>query len=156
MASSPADIVMLPLVTLRSCSAFIASLTEAVILSVKSLMVIRASPSSSVVAPDFIPLLPFAVMFSVPEPERVTCETELIALIRSKAAIEAGGVLYGKTAKDKMGPAHKILTYSFWFYNKGGALLKKHKRTLKGKIENPATPIDPIEIPYLHNIKKQK
>lgn len=41
-------------------------------------------------------------------PERVTCETELIALIRSKAAIEAGGVLYGKTAKDKMGPAHKI------------------------------------------------
>ena len=68
-------------------------------------------------------------------PERVTCETELIALIRSKAAIEAGGVLYGKTAKDKMGPAHKILTYSFWFYNKGGALLKKHKRTLKGKIE---------------------
>ena len=89
-------------------------------------------------------------------PERVTCETELIALIRSKAAIEAGGVLYGKTAKDKMGPAHKILTYSFWFYNKGGALLKKRKRTLKGKIENPATPIDPIEIPYLHNIKKQK
>ena len=83
------------------------------------------------VVPDFIPLLPFAVMFSVPEPERVTCETELIALIRSKAAIEAGGVLYGKTAKDKMGPAHKILTYSFWFYNKGGALLKKHKRTLK-------------------------
>ena len=60
-------------------------------------------------------------------PERVTCETELIALIRSKAAIEAGGVLYGKTAKDKMGPAHKILTYSFWFYNKGGALLKKRK-----------------------------
>ena len=58
--------------------------------------------------------------------------------------------------KDKVGPAHKILTYSFWFYNKGGALLKKHKRTLKGKIENPATPIDPIEIPYLHNIKKQK
>ena len=89
-------------------------------------------------------------------PERVTCETELIALIRSKAAIEAGGVLYGKTAKDKMGPAHKILTYSFWFYNKGGALLKKRKRILKGKIENPATPIDPIEIPYLHNIKKQK
>ena len=86
----------------------------------------------------------------------MTCETELIALIRSKAAIEAGGVLYGKTAKDKMGPAHKILTYSFWFYNKGGALLKKRKRTLKGKIENPATPIDPIEIPYLHNIKKQK
>ena len=64
-------------------------------------------------------------------------------------------MLYGKTAKDKMGPAHKILTYSFWFYNKGGALLKKRKRILKGKIENPATPIDPIEIPYLHNIKNR-
>ena len=35
--------------------------------------------------------------------------------------------------KDKMGPAHKILTYSFWFYNKGGALLKKHKKNSEGK-----------------------
>ncbi len=32
--------------------------------------------------------------------------------------------------KDKMDEAHKILTYSFWFYNKGGALLKKHKKEL--------------------------
>ena len=79
-------------------------------------------------------------------PERVTCETELIALIRSKAAIEAGGVLYGKTAKDKMGPAHKILTYSFWFYNKAGTIMRKRKRMLNGRIENPVDPIDPIEV----------
>ena len=80
---------------------------------------------------------------------KVTCETELIALIRSKAAIEAGGVLYGKTAKDKMGPAHKILTYSFWFYNKAGTIMRKRKRMLNGKIENPVDPIDPIELKYM-------
>ena len=87
-------------------------------------------------------------------PERVTCETELISLFRKKVPIEAGGELYGKTVKDKMGAAHKILTYSFWFYNKGGALLKQHRRTEKGKIENPIDPIDPIEMPYLHKVRK--
>ena len=86
-------------------------------------------------------------------PEYVTCETELISLIRSKAPIESGGTLYGKTTKDKMGKADKILTYSFWFYNKGGELLKRRKRKLKGEIENPMDPIDPIEIPYLQHKK---
>ena len=82
-------------------------------------------------------------------PEYVTCETELISLIRRKAPVEAGGVLYGKTTKDKMGKANKLLVYSFWFYNKGGELLKRHKRKLKGQVENPVDPIDPIEIQYL-------
>ena len=82
-------------------------------------------------------------------PEYVTCETELISLIRRKVPIEAGGTLYGKTTKDKMGKADKILTYSFWFYNKGGELLRRRKRKEKGQIENPVDPIDPIEIPYL-------
>ena len=86
-------------------------------------------------------------------PEYVTCETELISLIRSNAPIESGGTLDGKTTKDKMGKADKILTYSFWFYNKGGALLKQRKRKLKGEIENPMDPIDPIEIPYLQHKK---
>ncbi|MCF2555323.1 PHP domain-containing protein [Faecalicatena contorta] len=86
-------------------------------------------------------------------PEYVTCETELISLIRSKVPIESDGTLYGKTTKDKMGKADKILTYSFWFYNKGGALLKQRKRKLKGEIENPMDPIDPIEIPYLQHKK---
>lgn len=83
-------------------------------------------------------------------PEYVTCETELISLIRRKAPIESGGTLYGKTTKDKMGKADKILTYLFWVYNKSGALLKRRKRRKKGEIENPVDPIDPIEIPYLH------
>lgn len=86
-------------------------------------------------------------------PERVTCETELIALIRKKVPIEAGGKLYDKTTKDRIGKASKLLAYSFWFYNKGGELLKRRKRRKKGKIENPMDPIDPIEIQYLkeHN-----
>ena len=82
-------------------------------------------------------------------PERVTCETELISLIRSKVPIGVGGTIYGKTTKDKIGKANKLLVYSFWFYNKGGALLKMRKRKEKGQVENPIDPIDPIEIPYL-------
>ena len=81
-------------------------------------------------------------------PERITCETELISLIRRKAPIGVGGTIYG-TTKDKIGKVNKLLVYSFWFYNKGGELLKRHKRKLKGEIENPVDPIDPIEIPYL-------
>lgn len=87
-------------------------------------------------------------------PEYVSCETELISLIRRKAPIESGGTLYGKTTKDKMGKADKILTYSFWFYNRIGELTKRRKRRKKGEIENPVDPIDPIEIPYLSHWKK--
>lgn len=82
-------------------------------------------------------------------PERVTCETELISLIRSKVPIEAGGTFYTKTTKEKIGKASKLLTYSFWFYNKSGELLKRRKRRLKSEIENPVDPIDPIEFEYL-------
>ena len=85
----------------------------------------------------------------------MTCETELITLIREKAEIQAGGTLYGKTTKEKLGKMNKILPYSFWFYNKGGELLRRRKRNQKGKIENPMNPIDPIEIPYLDGIRKK-
>lgn len=47
-----------------------------------------------------------------------------------------------------MGKANKLLVYSFWFYNKGGELLKRRKRKKKGEIENPVDPIDPIELQY--------
>ena len=53
-----------------------------------------------------------------------TCETELINLIRQNQIVKAGGRFYDKTVKDKMGKANKLLAYSFWFYNKGGELLK--------------------------------
>jgi hypothetical protein len=70
-------------------------------------------------------------------PEPVTCESELIELIRSKAEIETGGTLYGKTTKDKMGKADKLLSYSFWIYNKGGALVKRRKRRQYIELEHP-------------------
>ena len=69
--------------------------------------------------------------------------------------MEVGGSLYGKTTKDKLGKMNKLLVYSFWFYNKGGELLKRRKRKEKGKVENPVNPIDPIEIPYLEKVNKQ-
>ncbi len=82
-------------------------------------------------------------------PERVTCETKLIELIRKKAPLEAGGALYTRTTKERMGKVSKILTYSFWVYNKSGALLKRRKRKEKSEVENPIDPIDPIEVEYL-------
>ena len=85
-------------------------------------------------------------------PRDVTCETELITLIRNKEPLEIGGTLYGKTTKEMIGKASKILTYSFWLYNKGGILWRARKRKEKGRIENPVDPIDPIEADLLaHN-----
>ena len=51
--------------------------------------------------------------------------------------------------KTRLGKADKILTYSFWFYNKAGTIMRKRKRMLNGKIENPVDPIDPIELKYM-------
>lgn len=82
-------------------------------------------------------------------PEWVSCETELISLIRKKVPIEVGGTLYDKTTKERIGKASKLLAYSFWFYNKGGELLKRRSRKLKSEIENPIDPIDPIEFEFL-------
>ncbi len=76
-ASSPAAMLSVPLSMLSSCWAFIASFAGAEMLSVSSLIMRDASPSSSVVAPDYMPFLPFAVMFSVPVPHMVTCEPSL-------------------------------------------------------------------------------
>ncbi|MEG0792962.1 MAG: CehA/McbA family metallohydrolase [Lachnospiraceae bacterium] len=81
-------------------------------------------------------------------PEDVTCETELISQIRRKLPLIAGGTIYDKTTKDKIGKANKILVYSFWLYNKSGGILKHHRRKKKIELENPVDPIDPIEIQY--------
>ena len=79
-------------------------------------------------------------------PEPVSCETELIAMIHKGTAFEVGGSLYNKTTKDRIGKINKILVYSFWFYNKGGGLLKHYSRKKKMGVENPFDPIDPIEL----------
>lgn len=82
-------------------------------------------------------------------PEPVTCETELIEQIRRKVPIKAGGTLYNKTTKDKLGKVNKVLVYSFWLYNQVGAVMKYRKRRLKGQVENPIDPIDPMEATFL-------
>lgn len=82
-------------------------------------------------------------------PEPVTCETELISMIHRKTAFETGGNYYNKTTKEKMGRVKLLLTYSFWFYNKGGELLRRHGRNVKMEQENPIDPIDPIELYYI-------
>ncbi len=86
-------------------------------------------------------------------PERVTCETELISLIRKKPVLEVGGTLYNKTLKDRLGKANKILVYSFWIYNRAGEFIKRRQRKKKAVLENPMTAIDPIEIEYLNRNK---
>lgn len=86
-------------------------------------------------------------------PEKVTCETELIELIRKKVPFEVGGILYNKTLKDRLGKANKILVYSFWVYNRTGELIKRRARKRKALLENPMSAIDPIEIEYLTSYK---
>lgn len=86
-------------------------------------------------------------------PEPVTCETELISMIHRKTVFETGGNYYNKTTKEKMGKVKMILTYSFWFYNKGGELLRRHGRNVKMEQENPIDPIDPIELYYISGNK---
>lgn len=81
-------------------------------------------------------------------PEPVTCETELISMIHKKTAFEVGGVSYNKTTKERMGRINMLFAYSFWLYNKGGELLRRHGRNAKMETENPFNPIDPIELYY--------
>ncbi|MFI3171630.1 MAG: PHP domain-containing protein [Eubacteriales bacterium] len=86
--------------------------------------------------------------------EDIRTELDLIEAIHNQAPTRCAGQIYNKTAKDKLGKARNLLAYSFWVYNKSGALVRKHRRNLKETIENPMDPIDPIEIDYLQ--KKQK
>jgi len=74
-------------------------------------------------------------------PEPVTCETELISLIHKKTPFKAGGVLYNKTTKEKIGKINKLLVYSFWVYNKSGELVKRHGRNKKMEEANESSQI---------------
>ena len=40
---------------------------------------------------------------------------ELISMIHKKTPFKAGGVLYEKTTKEKIGKVNKLLVYSFWY-----------------------------------------
>ena len=88
-------------------------------------------------------------------PYPIKTELDLIQQIRNKEAIKAEGGFYDGMLKEKIGKINKLLIFSFWFYNRGGALLKKHRRKNKIQAEQPLDPIDPIEIPYLNKIKRK-
>jgi len=57
-------------------------------------------------------------------------ESELIDYIRSGKPTMPGGYYYHGTTREKIGKINQLLVLSFWFYNKGGSLLRKHKRAL--------------------------
>lgn len=85
----------------------------------------------------------------------IETELDLIMQIRKREPIKAEGDFYTKTTKDKIGKLNKVLIFSFWFYNRGLALMKKHRRKNKIQAEQPIDPIDPIDIPYLKRIKRK-
>ena len=58
--------------------------------SVRSSMTSHAVLSSSVVAPDLMPFLPFAVTVSVPVPPIVTCEPSLHLMTAFSASALSG------------------------------------------------------------------
>lgn len=90
-------------------------------------------------------------------PHPIKTELDLIEQIRNnKDEIRAEGEFYNKTTKDKIGKAYQLMAYSFWFYNRFGAIMKRFGRRNKIQLERPLDPIDPIEIPYLKTIKRKE
>lgn len=63
--------------------------------------------------------------------EKVNNETELIRYIKAGNPTAAGGAHYFHTTKQKLGKANDILVYSFWFYNRFLAFLRKKARNLE-------------------------
>ena len=88
-------------------------------------------------------------------PKPIKTELDLIMQIRAKETIKAGGSIYTKVSRDKLGKCKSLYSYSFWVYNNAGALWKKMGRKHRIHDEHPIDPIDPIEIPYLKKIKRK-
>lgn len=63
--------------------------------------------------------------------ENISDETDLINYIRSGKSTLAGGIHYEHTTKAKLGRVNKVLVYSFWFYNRAMALLRRKARNLE-------------------------
>ena len=67
--------------------------------------------------------------------EKVTCESELISLIKEEGrkACTCGGEYYAGTTKERIGKANNILVQSFWFYNRFASLWRHRKRKIELK-----------------------
>lgn len=66
-------------------------------------------------------------------PEVIEKESDVIALVKERAPIKAGGTYYHGTTKEKIGKANNALLYSFWIYNKAAGFLKVPKRARQKK-----------------------
>lgn len=64
-------------------------------------------------------------------PDSIRTESDLIAYVRQTDHIKCGGKFYNKTTKDKIGKWNNILVFSFFFYNKFCAFVRRHKRTIE-------------------------
>lgn len=69
-------------------------------------------------------------------PEPVTRESELISLVKAKAAITYGGSIYKRTTKERIGKVNNVLLYSFWIYNKVLGLSQIPRRRGQSKYLN--------------------
>ncbi len=67
--------------------------------------------------------------------EAITCEGDLIGLVKRKGAqaCSCGGEYYTHTTKERIGRANDILVQSFWFYNRLGSMARHRKRLLELK-----------------------
>ena len=67
--------------------------------------------------------------------EKITCESELIRLVREKGfqACSSGGQYYQRTTKQRIGRLNDVLVHSFWLYNHLGSIWRRHKRRLELK-----------------------
>ena len=60
----------------------------------------------------------------------ISCESDLINMVRemgTEAAV-CGGEYYGKTTKERIGKANRLLVESFWFYNHLGSMWRHRSR----------------------------
>ena len=76
----------------------------------------------------------------------ITCESDLIAAVRKKAPMKAGGEYYHGTTKEKIGAVNHVLVYSFWLYNKATALLRTHKRHVKARYLEVGRAVEPQRV----------
>lgn len=63
-------------------------------------------------------------------PEPITCESDLIGLVKEKgkSACVCGGEYYTGTTKERIGKMNNVLVQSFWFYNHAVSLIRARKR----------------------------
>lgn len=65
--------------------------------------------------------------------EKITCESELIRLVREKGQelCGCGGEYYAGTTKQKIGRANDLLVDGFWIYNRLGSMMRYRKRKIE-------------------------